>query len=579
MNAAVPCPATSTVPEPFQLLWTVAMSGRRNLLDEVGARLAVREELGLLLEAAKAQKAGLVAVSSIAKGADLIFAEECLAAGVPWKGLLPFPKEEFRKDQFTEYEWQRVVSCLDGAFAVETTCCAVPTTPTERDAAYRECGHRTMEAGDVIFIIAERMAPARDDNPTGSSDVDSKDKAACGADAMAEYARALSKPVWQWNPETQTSARHGWPGEGEWKSRMLFRSRVTPLIVEAAARPEPEPVDKEPCDDSPKSACHLGLEALYRRLDAAAREEQGDSQTLMEKVIRSHLLATGAAALSVTVLAASYRGLLPMEWRWLAISAAILFAFAVIAKPWLALRAWCAEKDLHELRSREHWVEARVAAELCRSAMLSWRFPQAPLALFTEEDFPHFKRLIRTLRLARELDRPQATPITEARAFQLYAQFRIGGQIKYFGDNLDAASKENALWQRRFTFATWTVILLGTAFGIAEALDALRTAVEAPSASDNHGWSHWLHLLAPVLSFILVVAPFYASYALAVLAIRDSRRRSERYKSMREFLLRQQKRVDQIKSPASRIAVVENTERMLLEELHEWYSVMRAVRV
>ncbi len=57
MNTSSPLADINIVPEPFQLLWTVAMSGRRNLLDEAGARLAVREEWGHLLEAAKAHKA------------------------------------------------------------------------------------------------------------------------------------------------------------------------------------------------------------------------------------------------------------------------------------------------------------------------------------------------------------------------------------------------------------------------------------------------------------------------------------------------------------------------------------------
>ena len=138
--------------------------------------------------------------------------------------------------------------------------------------------------------------------------------------------------------------------------------------------------------------------------------------------------------------------------------------------------------------------------------------------------------------------------------------------------------KEHDLWQSRFNAATWIVIILGALFGVAEAFDACYSMGNEHHA---HGslFSLWLHRLAPLFTFVLIVAPFYASYALAVLSIRDCRRRCDRFARMKMFLERQKKRLSQIKFPASRIAVVENTERMLLEELHEWYSVMRSVRV
>ena len=82
----------------FPLLWTVALSGHRDLPDESKAREAIRAQLSILKSEAVKQEACLVAVSSLARGADLIFAEECLAASVPWKCLLPFPEEEFQYD-------------------------------------------------------------------------------------------------------------------------------------------------------------------------------------------------------------------------------------------------------------------------------------------------------------------------------------------------------------------------------------------------------------------------------------------------------------------------------------------------
>ncbi len=548
----------------FPLLWTVALSGHRDLPDESKAREAIRAQLSILKSEAVKQEACLVAVSSLARGADLIFAEECLAASVPWKCLLPFPEEEFQKDDFTPEEGGRLVACLAGAYRVECVSARIPKDEEARKKAYQECGHRTVEAGDVVLILSDEEKTAK----------------IAGAVEMTAYARDLRKPIWHWHTGTGEIKQLGWPGDsGERAGHPLFRSRVTPLMIGAAKMPEPIPVYPEAPDDTPKSDRHRNLEALFRRIDDLALQKQGDAQKMMERVVRAHLLATTAAALSVTVLAGSYRALLPENLRWLAIIGVVLFSLLVLAKPLLAALALWLENRLHKFRSREHWVEARVAAELCRSAGKSWRFPQAPLAVFSEEDFPHFKRLIRTLRLARELDAASAATLSEEDAFTRYTEERIDDQIHYFRRQHGKAVKENKRWQRHFNIATWTVIILGTLFGFAEAADACLNAGIAPGALHEGGFSHWLHLMAPPVVFVLIVAPFYASYALAVLAIRDCRRRCDRFKNMHEFLERQKDRLTRIKSPSSRIAVIENTERMLLEELHEWYSVMRAVRV
>ena len=46
----------------------------------------------------------LIAISSIAIGADTIFAREVLHAGIKWVALLPMPREIFRED-FTPENW------------------------------------------------------------------------------------------------------------------------------------------------------------------------------------------------------------------------------------------------------------------------------------------------------------------------------------------------------------------------------------------------------------------------------------------------------------------------------------------
>lgn len=271
----------------FPLLWAVAMRGPRELPDEAGAREAVRAGLLELKAEAAKQDAWLVAVSALARGADLIFAEECLEADIPWKCILPFPAQALRADGFSAEEWSRAERCLARAYRVESVTICAPSSDESRALACRECGHRTVEAGDVIMILSH-------ENPADPME---------GVAEMAEYARTLNKPLWHWHPKTGASTRVGWPGEaGAWAGRTLFRSRVTELIAQAAKLPEPASQYPEAPDTSPKSAVQRSLEALFRRVDHLALQKQGDAQKMMQQVVFFHLLATTAAALSVTVV-------------------------------------------------------------------------------------------------------------------------------------------------------------------------------------------------------------------------------------------------------------------------------------
>jgi len=562
MKSVSPSPLASSAAAPaFPLLWTVGLSGHRELPDESMARAAVREELASLKQAASDQHAQLTAVSSLALGADLLFAEECLAAGLPWKCLLPFALEEFRKDGFSEVDWARAERCLSHAYRVEITSPGLPADDAARKLAYLDCGHRTVEAADVMLLLWNGE-PAAGIGGTGD---------------LWEYTRTLNKPVWHWHSKTGLINRVGWPGsEGDWKERRLFQSRLTPLVKAAEASVGPE-VDQDNPDEQP-TASGRGLWALFTGFDRLANQKQGDAQGLMQRVVLAHLLATTAAALSVTVITHGLGHRLH-ELPWLAWLAAVAFSSLVIAKPVLAALALHWDRQLHKLHAQKHWVEARVAAELCRSALACWRMPQAPLRVFEEEDFPRFKRLIRTLRMAREMDvAAGATPSDEA-AVQHYLANRIVEQADYFTRKHEKALHEHDAWQRKFNLATGFVIVVGGVLGLAEAADACCAAWHLVLPPSLQTASHLLHLISPVIACLLIVAPFYATYALAMLAIRDCRRRRDRFLSMSQFLQRQRLRLARSRSAVSRMAVVENTERMLLEELHEWHSVALEVRV
>lgn len=541
----------------FPLLWMLGFSGHRDLPEEP-LRAALRGEIADLIERAAEQKARLVAVSSLARGADLVFAEECLAAGLPWKCLLPFAAEAFREDGFSAEEWRRAERCMAGAFRIELTAAGVPSNDEERKKCYRDCGHLTVEMADVVLLACE---PGRESGEAGTAE-------------MREYALTLDKPAWVWNPANQEVKRERWPGlPGERADSRLFHDPViTPLFL-LAAKHELVTVKRQAVAGSP---ARQALRRMYENLDDMALLKQGDAREGMKKVLRNHLLATAAAAGSVTLFAAGC-------WRefhdlpLLAKALAAGFMALVLAKPALAFLAWREERRLHRQGDQARWIKSRAAAEICRSAVHCWRFPQAPLRTIEEEDFPLYRRLVRTLKTARECDGAAAALPVE-RAAADYSLERLDEQIGYYEQNHAKAKAEHDRWHRQFLAATWFVIAAGLAFGAYEAWHAW-CEVGAASEPGGHGLSsRWRHRAEALIAALLVIAPFYASFALAKIAIHDCRRRLDRYADMGRFLGRQKKRLRNIKSQASRIAVVENTERMLLEEVHEWHSVMSTVR-
>ncbi len=542
--------------EAFPLLWVLGFSGHRDLPDEEALRTALRGEIAELQGKAAEQRAGLAAVSSLARGADLVFAEECLAAGLPWKCLLPFAKEEFRKDEFAEEEWRRAERCLERACRVELTAAGAPADVAARKKCYLDCGHQTVEMADVMLLACD---PARERGEAGTAE-------------MREYAQTLDKPSWSWNPATQRAARELWPGQdGERKAMELFKDPVITPLFQQAEKHQLKTVQPQAVAGSP---ARQALRRMHEKLDDMALGKQGDAREGMKRVLFFHLLATVAAAASVTVFASGCWH----EFHDLPLMAKALiagFVLLVLAKPALAWMAWREERKLHEHGDQSRWIKARAAAEICRGALHCWRFPQAPLRTIEEEDFPLYRRLVRTLRIARECDRAADAAATGPQAAAEYARERIDEQIGYFEGKQAAAKKEHDRWHRQFIAATWLVIIVGLIFGGYETVQA---CCEAAGDGLHSAGGRWQHRGLAIIAALLVIAPFYASYALAKIAIHDCRRRLDRFADMQRYLGRQKKRLARIKSASSRVAVVENTERMLLEEVHEWHSVMSSVR-
>lgn len=160
---------------------TVGFSGKRFFDDdpflnrnaEERARRALREAiLWFFRRAAPDSKAGLRAVSSAARGGDLLFAETCqtfklIPNGLPWKCLLPFDADSFfRWDLATdakgrplpvkekESRRRQALLCLEGATeVVEPTAQIHADNEGARANAYMECGYQTVHESDMMIFL------------------------------------------------------------------------------------------------------------------------------------------------------------------------------------------------------------------------------------------------------------------------------------------------------------------------------------------------------------------------------------------------------------------------------------------
>jgi len=148
----------------------VGFTGHRRVKHEK----AIAQVLGEVI-ASLQQDIGrdLVGRSSIASGADTLFAEACLASNLKWIALLPFPEAEFKKD-FSEADWKRAKAVLDRAERVE-----ISSEAAERPRGYLDCGLATVDGADLMVAVWDGKAPR---GPGGTAQI-------------VEHARSVQKPL------------------------------------------------------------------------------------------------------------------------------------------------------------------------------------------------------------------------------------------------------------------------------------------------------------------------------------------------------------------------------------------------
>ena len=148
----------------------IGFTGHRHLNNPADVGEIVRSELERLRSEWGEKISGY---SSIATGADTLFAEACLALNIPWQAILPFALADFR-DDFNDEEWAHATNLLGKAVRVE-----ISESLEDRTAAYLSCGLRTVDGADLILAVW-------DGNPA---------RGIGGTAEVVEYAKTKKKPL------------------------------------------------------------------------------------------------------------------------------------------------------------------------------------------------------------------------------------------------------------------------------------------------------------------------------------------------------------------------------------------------
>ncbi len=398
-----------------------------------------------------------------------------------------------------------------------------------------------------------------------------------GTIAMVRYALASKRPCLFVNANdggTEVKPKLVIPNAG----RELFVDPVITPLIKALVTKHGE---------LPKDATGTStVKELLGWLDKEAMHFQTRTQGGLSKTLRWHLLASSIAAVFATVLHMNQQ-----QWNtlhdWRVAGQALLWLLACLAavKPLFAFMAMRMEKHLHHEGARDNWVHHRILAEVCRGALGRWDLPKQPLDALDEEDFPKVKRLIRSLRLLRDLAEPtmraNAEPpreirpgetLTEAKfreACGVYIEIRLKDQAAHYGKKRWEALRDERWWLVCFHVSLWTaigcgLILLGY---------KLKHVLGPHEVSGEHYWE----LFQPMawVAAIAIIAPFFATYALGNITISDCRRRASRYDEMHHYLLRLAGTLESCEAMPSRLRLIEQAERMMIEEQHEWFSVTR----
>jgi hypothetical protein len=388
----------------------IGFSGHRDLRDPA----LVAKVLAGAVERIRATgaKAEWIGISSVASGADTLFVDTVVTAGLAWHAILPLPKHEFRED-FSPADWLTVEKLIGRAEAV------FQVAPTEeRVEAYLDAGLETVDRCDVLVAVWDGL-PSRGKGGTAE---------------IVTYAREIGRPLLLIDPATGAVT----------EERAEAFGKTDPLIDQINALPLPARSEEWPAD-RPAS-----LSAFLLKADHSASAGAPHFRRLVGGTVILHVLAT---LIAVT---------------------AIVYHLHWVGLPWIKLiclvGALVVAFTLSKSHAHHRWLRHRISAEVSRSAMSAWGLHNG-MSYLEEIHVAELSGMIRSIQMLSLRARSVATH-TLADFKAVYLAIRVENQMSYYRRREQQASlllKRLRVW---FWIATVAAIACTAVYAAAATVHA-----------------------------------------------------------------------------------------------------------
>jgi ABC-type transport system involved in cytochrome bd biosynthesis fused ATPase/permease subunit len=208
-------------------------------------------------------------------------------------------------------------------------------------------------------------------------------------------------------------------------------------------------------------------------------------------------------------------------------------------------------------------AQARLATEICRSLVATWRFPHLAEAIYRTPllRFRHFMRC--AVSFAQRSQATNAKPDEVSALRDGYLKNRVEDQINHYRRQREKAHQFGPARERMAVIFS----------ALATLATGLLVIVAWTEARHGHGHGVLPAWASETLGFLMIALPAGASLCVSLVSINEWKRRVERYEEMIEFLEETAVRVKHTGRRETLERLVVETERALLAENFEWYHL------
>jgi hypothetical protein len=443
----------------------------------------------------------LLAVCPLTGSADLLFARQAMSLSIPLLIALTLPQEELRKN-FAGASADEFDAVLQKASRVETLLLTPKPDATSR------LGQKLVDEADLILAVADETGVSI----TG----DTKE--------VIAYASRRGRPVTLLRETPDGIAIREIKSEMETSEAHLSVEQLQALLGESPKQPIiPE-----------------GLVKFFNACDKHATETAPQVRRYVLDIVLANAIASMAGGVGSSFTHSNFFGTVLTVIKFLCIGAGLWIFF-----------------ELRHRQSRNHWLELRLKAEVCRSVIATWNSPVS-IEPISADEVPELRSLLQAIRYFRATRHPAADISLEG--FKASYGQRLVDQYHYFVRH--AAS---AVSLSKLTPICW--MLSGSALVL-----SFTSIVVQAIFGHQHPLGTWTNF---VFTFVPIAAPSLATWIVAWQAIESVSRKKARFVEMQTAM--HQAMVDLVHCHSWEAVqhLVKKTEKHLLSEVLEWYSFIK----